>query len=278
MPNLTPPHWQRTSFSTASLPGAPHFTSSHAPRHTITSPYRHSTGVIPVATLPGGKQQTVLTCSDHLALLHFEIAIEADAVHSDLTLYGKGKLAQLLTSTYQLANKFLREGDARKRTRDTFYLLYFNLRKTPGELFKIYNLQTLTIIISDGSKESEMKFKVRRDEKIQMSLEAYLNKWARGAQLKRKDIYGKEGKLHYCFMFRGDVVGWEETGQHVSYRCPISVSDERNLRAAANRRQAGLKDGDVIDAHLAPDVESGCLVCGRGHEMANEWWSEYYLR
>lgn len=49
----------------------------------------------------------------------------------------------------------------------------------------------------------------------------------------------------------------------------------RRMRAAANRRQAGLKDGDVINAHLRTDVKGGCLMCGRGHEMAREWWSEY---
>ena len=51
------------------------------------------------------------------------------------------------------------------------------------------------------------------------------------------------------------------------------VSEQRLIE-----RQAGLKDGDVIDAHLAPDVKGGCLVCGRGHERAREWWSEYYRR
>lgn len=136
----------------------------------------------------------------------------------------------------------------------------------------------MTITISDGSKESEMTFKIGMDEKIQKSVEAYLDKWSRGVQLKRKDVYGKEGKLHYCFMFRGVVVGWEETGQHVSYRYPTRFPYRRRVRATPNRRQAGLKDGDVIDAHLAPDVKSGCLVCGRGHESAREWWSEYYPR
>ena len=276
MPNLSPQHWQRTSFSTASLPGAPNFTTSHTPRHTPISPYRHSTGVLPVALLPSHKQQTALTYSDHLALLHFEIAIEADPVHSDLTLYGKAKLTQLLTSRYQLSNTFLRQGDARKRTRDTFHLLYFHLRDA-GELRRLYNTQTLTITISDGSKESEVTFKIRRDEKIQKSVESYLYKWCLDAQWKRKDMYGEERKLHYCFMFRGVVVGWEETGQHVSCH-PLSGFDEIDVRAKANRRQAALKDGDVIDAHLAPDVMGGCLVCGRGHERAREWWSEYYPR
>lgn len=223
MPNLTPPQWQRTSFSTASLPGAPNFTASHGPRHTPISPYRHCTGVLSANLLPDDKQQTVLTFSDHVALLHFEIAIEADPVHSDLSPYGKAKLTQLLTSRYHLANTLLREGDARKRTRDTFHLLCFHLRD-PGGLKRIYNPQTLTITISDGSKESEMTFKIRRHEKIQKSVKLYLDKWSRAAQLKRKDVYGNEGKLHYCFMFRGIVIGREETSQHVSYqfqtRCP----------------------------------------------------------
>lgn len=38
-----------------------------------------------------------------------------------------------------------------------------------------------------------------------------VDKWSRGAQLKRKNVYGKEGKLYYCLMLRGDVIGWEET-------------------------------------------------------------------
>lgn len=79
-----------------------------------------------------------------------------------------------------------------------------------------------------------MTFKIRRDEKIKKSVETYLDKWSRGAQLKRKNVFGNERKLH-CFMFRDVVVGWEETGQHVSYRCVGSAKWLRERTTSLSR-------------------------------------------